>query len=53
MSEKERLYIIAMKSIKLLELCTIGQAKKAISKTDYVEIKSLAKMIQAQTEGLP
>ena len=53
MNAKEILYRLALKSIRLLELCTLGQAKKAISKKNYIEIKGVIQEIQEFTEQLP
>lgn len=47
------LYKLAMKSIRLLELCTVGQAKKALTKKDYNQIKGLIQEMQKLAEKLP
>lgn len=53
MSAKDTLFKMAMTSIRLLELCTMEQARKAISKKEYVEIKGLVQEIQKLAEDLP
>ncbi|GAI68562.1 unnamed protein product, partial [marine sediment metagenome] len=53
MSAKDTLFKMAMTSIRLLELCTRGQAKKVIPKKDYNEIKGLVQEIRELAETLP
>ncbi|MBA7638668.1 hypothetical protein ES703_46324 [subsurface metagenome] len=52
MSTKDTLFKMAMKSVRLLELCTRGQTKKAISKKEYAEIKELELEIRELAEDL-
>ncbi len=53
MSMKDTLFKMAMKSIRLLEQCTMAQTKKAISKKEYAEIKDLELEIRELAEDLP
>ena len=53
MSAKEVLFKLALNGIRLLELCTMGQAKKTISKKEYTQIKGVIQEIQELAEQLP
>ena len=53
MSAKDTLFKMAVKSITLLYLCTQAQARKAISKKEYADIKGLVQEIQELAEQLP
>ena len=53
MSEKETLFRMALIIVRLLELCTMAQPRKAISKKEYADIKGLVQEIHELAETLP
>lgn len=53
MSAKDTLFKMAMKIIRLLELCSRAQKKKVIPRKDYNEIKGLVQELRELAENLP
>ena len=53
MSAKELLYKLALRSIRVMYLCTQAHARKAISKKDYKAIKDLVQGMKDLAEDLP